>query len=404
MAVTHRSSEAVSIGIDAAVVADHVVAVRGEGVREDFRVAPTLAGLAKLTERLSSCALVVAEPTAGTSFPRAAAVTDAGCRIGFVANRDSARLRQAITSKTKTDVVDAEMLASWARALEVNEAPDLAMGQIGLRRALRRRHLGVVAAHGAECRLWALAAWAFPDLWRAGGGHRVAQPVLGRWPHLGALGRAHLDSITDVVAAHSRDAKPWRRAERLRDGARGWLRFWKGRLDVDALAWEVAELCDDIEAADETIARATRHAASCGRSTGPTTCCARSRASARSARRPSGPGGVTPPTCPRPRRPPPSWAWRRPTGTRACPPRRRGRSPRRDRPSCALPSTRRATWPAATTPSWPTTTDGSWSSAATTTSRRPARSPASWPVGRGRCCCQPSRNSLFAEFSCQVIP
>lgn len=263
MAVAHRSSEAVSIGIDAAVVADHVVAVRGEGVREDFRVAPTLAGLAKLTERLAPYAgsLVVAEPTAGTWFPLAAAVTDAGCRIGFVANRDSARLRKAVTGKTKTDVVDAEMLASCAQVLEVNEAPLVPMGQIGLRRALRRRHLGVVAAHGAECRLWALAAWAFPDLWRACGGHRVAQPVLGRWPHLGTLSRAHLDSITDVVAAHSRDATPWRRADRIRDGARGWLRFWRSRLDLDALAWEVAELSDDIELADETIARATRQAA-----------------------------------------------------------------------------------------------------------------------------------------------
>ncbi len=263
MATTHRSSEAVSIGVDAAVVADHVVAVRGEGVREDFRVAPTLAGLARLTERLTPYAgsLVVAEPTAGSWFPLAAAVADAGCRIGFVANRDSARLRQAITRKTKTDVIDAEMLAACEHVLEVNEAPAVPMGQIGLRRALRRRHLGVVAAHGAECRLWALAAWAFPDVWRACGGHRVAQPVLGRWPHLGALCRAHLDSVSDVVTAHSRDAKPWRRAERIREGARGWLCFWRGRLDVDALAWEVSELSDDIECADETIARATRHAA-----------------------------------------------------------------------------------------------------------------------------------------------
>ncbi|MGB5757876.1 MAG: hypothetical protein WBM50_13250 [Acidimicrobiales bacterium] len=57
----------VSIGIDAAVVAAHQIAIRGE-VREDFRVQPTLAGLTKLTERLSAYqgATVVAEPTAGT--------------------------------------------------------------------------------------------------------------------------------------------------------------------------------------------------------------------------------------------------------------------------------------------------------------------------------------------------
>ena len=58
----------------------------------------------------------------------------------------------------------------------------VSFGQIGLRRALHRRHSSVVAAHGAECRLWALSAWAFPDVWRACGGHRVAQPVLRRCP------------------------------------------------------------------------------------------------------------------------------------------------------------------------------------------------------------------------------
>ncbi len=142
MAVAQRSSGTVSIGIDAAVVADHQVAIRGEDIRENFKVAPTLAGLAKLSERLALYAgsLVVAEPTAGTWFPLAAAVAAAGCRIGFVANRDSARLRQAITGKTKTDLVDAEMLAGCAQVLEVHDAPVVPMGQIGLRRAHPPRH------------------------------------------------------------------------------------------------------------------------------------------------------------------------------------------------------------------------------------------------------------------------
>ena len=100
----------VSIGIDAAVVAAHQIAIRGEGVCEDFKVPPTLAGMKALTERLRPYAgsLVVAEPTGGTWLPLSVAVGDAGCRIGFVANRDSARLRKAIAGANKTDLFDAD--------------------------------------------------------------------------------------------------------------------------------------------------------------------------------------------------------------------------------------------------------------------------------------------------------
>ncbi len=186
----------VSIGIDAAVVAPHQIAVRGE-VSEDFRVSPTLAGLAKLSERLETYAgsLVVAEPTAGTWLPLAHAVSDAGCDIGFVANRDSARLRKAIVGASKTDVIDADMLARCQDVLGVVSAPVPPPGQIALRRAMRRRHVATIDAHRVVCRLWALSAWAFPDLWRATGGHGLAQPLLGRWPHLERLSRARLGSI-----------------------------------------------------------------------------------------------------------------------------------------------------------------------------------------------------------------
>ena len=250
-----------SIGIDAAVVAPHQIAVRGE-VREDFRVSPTLAGLAKLTERLETYAgsLVVAEPTAGTWLPLAHAVTDAGCEIGFVANRDSAQLRKAIVGASKTDVIDADMLARCQEVLGVVSAPVPPPGQIALRRAMRRRHVATIDAHRVECRLWALAAWAFPDLWRATGGHTLAQPLLRRWPHLEKLGRARLSSITEMVAAHSRDTNPGRRAERIREAATGWARFWEGRLDLDALAWEVSAMLGDIEIADRRHAGATSQA------------------------------------------------------------------------------------------------------------------------------------------------
>lgn len=304
------ANNVVSIGIDAAVVAAHQVAIRGEGVAVDFRVPPTLAGMTMLTERLKPFAgsLVVAEPTGGSWLPLSVAVTDAGCRIGFVANRDSARLRKAISGANKTDLIDAAMLAQCERVLGVVDAPPVGFGQIGLRRALRRRHGAVVAAHRAECRLWALAAWAFPDVWRACGGHNVAQPVLRRWAHLGALSRAQAGSIADIVAAHSRDQQPDRRAQRIRAAASGWLRYWAGRLDVDALAWEVAELGDDMTPPTPPSGEPRPMPRRCGVSTGPTTCCAPYPASGPSAPAPPGRGGDRAAISPRPRRRPRSWA------------------------------------------------------------------------------------------------
>ncbi|MHC4816167.1 MAG: IS110 family RNA-guided transposase [Planctomycetota bacterium] len=254
-----NNGSGVSIGIDAAVVADHQVAIRGPGIREDFRVAPTLAGLTRLTKRLSPYAgsLVIAEPTAGTWIPLAAAVADADCEISFVQSRHSAKLRQAIAGRSKTDVIDADMLARSTSVFDMTAAAPLDPVMLGLRRLLTRRHKLTVAAHRVECRLWSVGSWAFPDVWRACGGHQVAQPLLRRWPHLQALARARVSSITDVVATHSRDRQPQRRAERIRAGAAGWAQFWEGRIDLDLLAWETTQLLDDIVWADDRQRQAT---------------------------------------------------------------------------------------------------------------------------------------------------
>ncbi len=260
MNTIEKQEPVVSIGIDAAVVASHQVAIRGPGIAEDFRVRPTLAGLEELTVRLADWApaMVVAEPTAGTWLPLLWAITESGCRVGFVANRDSARLRKAIAGANKTDVIDADMLARSPEILGVDPTPIPPPGQIGLRRAMRRRHRAIVDAHRVDCRLWALAAWAFPDVWRACGGHGIAQPILNRWSDLRALARARTASIAEIVAAHSRDTNPARRAERIRAGASGWSEFWLGRLDLDDLAWEVGECLDAI--ADAKVATTTGRA------------------------------------------------------------------------------------------------------------------------------------------------
>ncbi|MCP3935730.1 MAG: hypothetical protein GY708_10200 [Actinomycetia bacterium] len=143
-------------------------------------------------------------------------------------------------------------LPGYARRSGV--APVPAPGQIGLRRALVRRHNLTVDPHRTECRLWALA---IPDVWRACGGHTLAQPILDRWRDLRSLSRAPFSSVPEIVAAHSRDSDPVQRAERIQQAARGWHEFWLGRLD---LAWEIGELVDDMAVADQRQAGATAHA------------------------------------------------------------------------------------------------------------------------------------------------
>lgn len=258
-------SSAVAIGIDAAVVANHRVAIRG-AVVEDFGVPTTLAGLARLTERLRPHAgsLAVAEATAMSWLSLGVAVQDAGCELALIEARHSARLRSAVAGRNKTDVIDADMLASCAELFGLGPYALPSANQLALRRAVVRRHRGVVEAHGADCRLWSLANWAFPDLWRAAkSSHALVAALLGQWPHLESLARARLGSIAKLCAAHLRIADPEHRAERIHRAAAGWAAFWRGRLDLDALAWEIVELLGDRERSEAKIARATDQALAC---------------------------------------------------------------------------------------------------------------------------------------------
>jgi transposase len=261
---------AVAIGIDAAAVADHHVMVRrreaqGRGtVVEEFRVSPTLAGMQRLTKKLSAYpgAVAVAEPTSMTWLPLALALEDAGCSFALIGNRHSGRLRGALAGKNKSDVIDAEVLshADELFALAPARIPDAA--ELALRRVVLLRHKAVLDANRVRRRLLSQARWAYPDVWIAfGRSWATALAVLGRWPHLGSLARARVATLTDVVAAHTRGvADAGRRAERIRSAAQGWVAFWSGHLDLDALGWETAELLGDFDVADRRRDRAETEA------------------------------------------------------------------------------------------------------------------------------------------------
>ena len=267
--VTDLSPVRVQVGIDAAVVANHHVCVReilGDGqVRlSRFTTPPTLAGLGMLSNRLSGYpgVVAVAEPTSMTWLALSIAMRRSGGDLSLLGARHAARLRGAIIGKDKSDVIDADVLATAGEVFTLSPMRPLTPPQLALRRAVTRRGKLVVDGNRARRRLISLARWAFPDVWSAfAGSQPTAVAVLTRWPDLRALGSARRSTLTGVVAAHTRGVPDVpARVEAIRAAARAWTDFWEGNLDLDALAWETAEHLHDMAEADQRIARATAQA------------------------------------------------------------------------------------------------------------------------------------------------
>jgi transposase len=99
-------------------------------------------------------------------------------------------------------------------------------------------------------------------VWNAfAGSLPTAVAVLERWPGLDELAAARRPALTAVVAEHTRGAPDVPvRVEQIRAAAKAWAMFWDGRLDLDALAFDVSEHLSDLAAAHDRVARATGQA------------------------------------------------------------------------------------------------------------------------------------------------
>lgn len=256
----------VRVGIDAAVVAQHDVCVRttdAQGrVRTDrFKVQPTLAGLRSLTGRLAEMpgVVAVAEPTSMTWLGLSVALRDAGCDLSLLGARHAARLRGAISGKSKSDVVDADVLARAGEVFDLHPLRTVDPAQLALRRACVRRGSAVIDGNRYLRRLISLARWAFPDVWNGfRGSLPTAVAVLDRWPHLAQLATVRRSTLTGVVALHTRGVSDVpARVEAIRAAAGAWAEFWEGHLDLDALAFDVTEHLRDMAEAKARTQRAT---------------------------------------------------------------------------------------------------------------------------------------------------
>ncbi|WP_033895450.1 IS110 family transposase, partial [Mycobacterium tuberculosis] len=118
-----------------------------------------LAGLRTLTDKLSGYDDIDAtvEPTSMTWLPLTIAVENAGDTMHMAGARHCARLRGAIVGKSKSDVIDAEVLT---RASEVFDLTPLTLptpAQLALRRSVIRRAGAVIDANRSWRRLMSLA-------------------------------------------------------------------------------------------------------------------------------------------------------------------------------------------------------------------------------------------------------
>ena len=163
------------------------------------------------------------------------------------------------SGKHKSDVIDADVLATAADVFALTPLRAPSPAELALRRAVVRRGKLVIDGNRAGRRLISLARWAYPDVWSAfAGSTPTARAVLTRWPHLKSLATARRSSLISLVAQHTRAvADVPARAEQVRAAAGAWAAFWDGHLDLDALAWETSEHLADIRIAAEQIERAT---------------------------------------------------------------------------------------------------------------------------------------------------
>ena len=186
-------------------------------------------------------------------------VTDAGCDLSLLGARHAARLRGANSGKSKSDVIDADVLARAGEVFDLHPLRTVDPAQLALRRACVRRGAAVIDGNRYLRRLISLARWAFPDVWNAfGGSLPTAVGVLGRWPHLAQLAAARRSTLTAMVALHTRGVSDVpARVEAIRSSAAAWAAFWDGHLDLDALAFDVTEHLHGIADAKARTDRST---------------------------------------------------------------------------------------------------------------------------------------------------
>jgi transposase len=240
----------VRLGIDVACRAEHQASLAGadgEFVWSGWRFTSTPAALEALWAKIppDSEVQVVMEPTRNAWAPLAAWLGGQGAEVVLVAPEQSSDLRNYYNKHAKTDKLDSRVLARLPllhpEGLTPHSGPTPADP---LRRAVRRRTKLVKARTAAFQRLDALVellgpSWA--DVLGTGNYSKTALVVLERYGDPGALKRAGLRRLTDLMIKTSKGAWRGDKAAELLVAVDESLALWaKGGLDFAELGLDIA--------------------------------------------------------------------------------------------------------------------------------------------------------------------
>jgi len=227
------------IGMDLGVTSPSEVAVaQGANVERVFRSPSTPEGLTRAIQRAAAGEPIelVLESTAMAWFVAGVAAEKSGVEhtLYRVSGRKAAALRDFYRFHTKTDRIDARVLARMPMLDDALREFRLPSGEeLALKRLVTLRAKLVRDATRLKGRLRSTLHWAAPGLL---GERAVTDGVvatLSRWPNLQRLAAARTSTVAREAGIDRGQAEAVRRA------AREAVSFYADRVDFDALALEI---------------------------------------------------------------------------------------------------------------------------------------------------------------------
>jgi len=250
-----------TIGIDLGVTsASRLAVAEGSTIVSNKRVRSSPEALTRAIHDASAGESVdlVLESTAMAWFVAGVAADRAGVehRLYRVSGRKAAALRAFYRAHTKTDRIDAPVLARMPLVDDALQAFTLpSASELALKRLVTYRSRLVHEATRAKSRMRSMLHWTAPGLIRGQGVSDGFVRLLKRWPDLRQLARAQVRSVAAEAGIE------FDRAREVRQSARDAIAFYQDRVDFDTLAFEteintdhLLSLARQIERLDARIA------------------------------------------------------------------------------------------------------------------------------------------------------